>query len=243
MRLKIGLAFLAVASMFFNQAALPDSIHATVQLTPNLVATPAKDLNIVMSGATKLLRFSTLSWNSGSGALELRPGDTVSGLGQRVMQRLYNDDGTWTDVEINAWMDWHEAHNHFHLNDYASYYLLPADGSGPALRTGTKTSFCILDTTRMDTRLPGASKKAVYSTCNPDVQGMSVGWGDTYGYQLAGQSLDITDLPDGAYILRIVIDPKNYLIESNDSDNTANIAIQITGTSVTVPGSRPGRGR
>ncbi|NIN68375.1 MAG: hypothetical protein GTO63_27445 [Anaerolineae bacterium] len=35
---------------------------------------------------------------------------------------------------------------------------------------------------------------------------MSVGWGDTYGYRLEGQSLDITGLADGTYVLRIVID-------------------------------------
>ena len=44
-----------------------------------------------------------------------------------------------------------------------------------------------MDTTKIDARLPGAPRKSVYSTCYANVQGMSVGWGDTYGSYLAGQ--------------------------------------------------------
>ena len=70
----------------------------------------------------------------------------------------------------------------------------PGAQPGSSLRTGSKTTFCILDSTRISTRLPGAPKKAVYTTCGNQVQGMSVGWGDKYIWTLAGQELDITGL-------------------------------------------------
>jgi hypothetical protein len=73
---------------------------------------------------------------------------------------------------------------------------------------------------------------------------MSVGWGDTYRYYLFGQSIDISALPDGVYDLEIRIDPKNKIVEKDDSDNASSVRIQLDGNSVTLLGDaqRPGRG-
>ena len=52
---------------------------------------------------------------------------------------------------------------------------------------------------------------------------MSVGWADTYGWQLADQwvTLEGTGLADGTYVLRSIADPLNVLYESeNRSDST-----------------------
>jgi hypothetical protein len=91
-----------------------------------------------------------------------------------------------------------------------------------------------MDTTKVDARLSGAPKRPVYEACNPYVQGMSIGWGDTYGAQLAGQAIDLTGNPDGLYELTVDIDPANRLRESNDSDNTACVLVQIGVAAKTV---------
>ena len=75
---------------------------------------------------------------------------------------------------------------------------------------------------------------AVYSACSNQVQGISIGWGDEYGYQLDGQDIDVTELPDGTYALRIIIDPYNLLIETNDTDNESTVRLQLAGGTVTV---------
>ena len=93
----------------------------------------------------------------------------------------------------------------------------------------------------MNTKLPGAPKQAVYNTCGASVQGMSVGWGDTYGYQLVGQEIDIIGLPNGDYRLRIELDPKNKLVETNETDNVSTIDIRLSNGTVNVIGG--GRGR
>ena len=96
--------------------------------------------------------------------------------------------------------------------------------------------------TRQKDRHPPArsTKKAVYTTCNADVQGMSVGYGDRYGYQLAGQSIDLSLLQDGLYELEITFDPNNKIVETSDSDNAACVLIQlgIASRSVQVVGAR-----
>ena len=129
---------------------------------------------------------------------------------------------------------YHAGHGHIHFNDYALYTLQPVGANGAAERIGYKTTFCIMDTTRVNTRLPGASKRAIYKTCNASVQGMSVGWGDKYGYTLEGQSIDITGLADGDYNLKIEVDPKSRIVESNEADNVSTVRLRIAGGTVTV---------
>jgi hypothetical protein len=217
--------------------------YAAADLLPNLVAYPASSLRIADSGGTKTLRFSTTSWNNGAGPVELRAGEIDSASGkQKVYQRIYDDAGGFRDVLAGDFI-WHPLHNHFHFEDYALYTLQPINAPGASERTGSKTTFCVMDTTKVDTKLPGAPKRAVYSTCGNVTQGMSVGWGDTYGYYLAGQELDITGLSDGDYRLTIEIDPKNKLVELEDfADNTSTVDIHISGGSVNIIGGKPGRG-
>ncbi len=63
---------------------------------------------------------------------------------------------------------------------------------------------------------------------------MSVGWGDKYGYQLVGQAIDITDLPNGEYNLKIEIDPRGHLVEIDRSDNISNVLLRLTNGTVTL---------
>ena len=210
-------------------------VVAAGQRQPNLTPFPAQDIRGVQnSNGTTYLRFSTLGWNNGAGPLEIRAGaiDSVNGK-QEVIQRIYNDDGTYSEVKAGSFT-YHATHGHIHFDDYALYTLQPVVANGAANRIGQKTTFCIMDTTKVNIRIPNASKRAIYKTCGNVMQGMSVGWGDKYGYQLAGQSIDITGLENGDYDLKIEIDPKFHIVESNDADNTSTVRIRITNGTVTV---------
>jgi hypothetical protein len=89
-------------------------------------------------------------------------------------------------------------------------------------------TFCIVDSTRVDTSLPGAPQDDRYTSCGSQIQGMSVGWGDTYHFHLEGQEIDFTGNPDGTYQLKIEIDPKKVIVESNENDNVSCVLLQIT---------------
>jgi hypothetical protein len=204
------------------------------QLLPNLVALPASELQITVADGVRELRFSTTSANLGEGPFEIIGGAT-SGGSQQIDQRIYNSDGTWTDQNA-GFSAYHPQHGHIHVDDYANYVLELESAPGHSVRTGTKQTFCVLDTDRINHKLPGAPKRAAYTTCGSEVQGMSVGWGDTYRAHLFGQSIDITGLEDGVYLLIIQIDPKDHFEELDESDNQSVITIQITGNSVTVLG-------
>jgi hypothetical protein len=195
--IRVIFILLLATVMSLVPAATSETEGSTAtQLLPNLIPLPARDLRITWEGGARLLKFTTTSWNAGNGPLELRPGDVDTGSNppkQQLIQRVYNNDNTITDMAIHTWMEWHAGHNHFHVNDYAVYTLQPVSAPGQSLVTGAKTTFCVMDTDRVNLKLPGASKQSTYSNCGLDRQGMSVGWGDSYGYWLEGQSLQSVD--------------------------------------------------
>jgi hypothetical protein len=200
---------------------------AAAEQLPNLTPFPASDIHIQTSGGRTFLRFTTSSWNNGAGRLELVAGkiDRTTKK-QRVYQRIYSSGSSYRDVMAGNFV-WHEAHAHFHFEGYATYILKPVSVSGPAEKIAQKTSFCVRDNRAVDTELPGAPKRRHYPTCGAKIQGISPGWSDIYEYKLEGQAIDITGLPSGEYNLRVVIDPGNRIIESNEKDNVSDVRVPI----------------
>lgn len=197
-------------------------------LPPNLKALAASNFALISDGAGGLqLRFGTTSWNAGTGPLQLEAGAVDTGSGkQLVNQRLFLTDGT-SALHAAGYFEYHPDHGHFHFDDYALYTLQPVNAPGGSERTGKKTTFCVMDTTKVNASLPGAPLAAFYSTCGRSIQGMSVGWGDTYGNHLAGQEIDFTNNGDGIYQLKIQVDPRNLLVESTKADNTSCVLLDI----------------
>lgn len=209
--------------------ALGVTASAQTELTPNLQALPAWNISL----SNGLLSFNTTSWNSGWGPLELIAGKANNrAKKQKVYQRIYYSDGTYYDRLAGDFV-WHKLHNHFHFEQYALYTLQPVDAPGASQRSSQKTTFCVIDTDQIDGSL-GGPENAVYVFCNSVKQGMSVGWGDTYGSYLAGQSIDVSGLPSGRYNLTVQVDPQNRLLELNDDDNSSCAVLDINMSTSTV---------
>lgn len=235
------LALCCLAGVFLLPAARSAQAQdvcsdAPEDLCPNLKAYPAFDLDVVDAGVGgQKLIFSALTWNSGGGPLELFAGEGIPGqTTQKIYQRIFKVYGTDPTEVMAGEFEWHPAHAHFHFEDYARYTLQPLEAAGGSFRTGSKTTFCVIDTNRIDHRLPGAPKKAVYKWCNDDIQGMSVGWGDQYSSYLVGQEIDITGLDEGIYTLKVEADPMDRIRETNDSDNTSCVLLYIDSAAMTV---------
>ena len=205
------------------------STQTVTEKLPNLVPYPASELHVVNDSVTgtALLRFSTVSYNNGIGPVELVGGAfNLTTNTQKVYQRVYLSDGTYYDRLAGDFI-YHPEHQHIHFEGYATYKLLPVNAPGASQRNGTKTSFCLEDTNHVLPNLPGSPVDPAYTVCNSQIQGISVGWADRYGYLLAGQSIDVTGLPDGDYQLIIEVDPNNHLLEQSDADNQSCILIRL----------------
>jgi len=224
-------------------AAVTTSCDGTSSCLPDLQALPAKDVQLDIKGKNKVLRFSTLSANVGPGPLELKGGAIDSGRSkQEVEQRIYKTSSpTGTPaaaVSVGSFV-YHPRHRHFHLENYATYDLVPVNPTGPSNSLhGTKTSFCIQDTLRADDSAamgqepPYGTDQGNYAFCGRDIQGMSRGWADRYGYQLAGQSINVSNQPTGTYDLIITINPTGNLLEVSTGNNVSTVRICLTATSV-----------
>jgi hypothetical protein len=248
--LKRSLLAPLLALAFFASMS-PPTAHAVGELTPDLIALDARQLRIETTGSVSLLRFTTTSWNAGAGPFELfaeaTPGIPTNGAKVQAYQRIYLQDGGFVDQKLEGvFFEWHAdgGHDHFHLSRYAYYELVSTTDPSVSPRTGEKTSFCIIDTDRVNHRLPGAPKRPHYTQCGTSIQGMSVGWGDSYGYWLEGQSIDVSGLPDGQYTLAITIDPESRFSELDASNNQSQLLISISGGTVSIVdeggGSAPG---
>jgi hypothetical protein len=225
----VGVSGLLLTSLFASTASLAACPQGETELLPNLRALPAT--SIAMKDADNM-KFSATSWNAGHGKFLLVAGPANTGAGtQQILQRIFCTDGSFYDSPAGS-AAYHDAHNHVHFNDYANYILEEDTASPQNPRQGTKTSFCIMDTTAVNKQMAGASQSAVFDWCptqDPDfnTQGMSVGWGDTYGSHLSGQDLNIAGLPAGMYRLRQVFDPKNRIKELADDDNESCVKVKI----------------
>jgi hypothetical protein len=212
-------------------------------LLPNLVPLPVSDLRVVVDSGNghTLLLFGATNWNNGLGPLELRAGSGSKSKGQDVYQRIYYEDGTSQDFKAGTFV-YHPSHNHFHFSDFARYELRAVGGAPGSEQASSKTSFCVIDTTHVDPDLSGSPQTAFYTACSPTVQGISVGWGDTYSSSIPGQSFDITGLPEADYDLTIITDPNNRLQEINETDNVSCVRLHInpSAPSVGEPGACSG---
>jgi len=174
-----------------------------------------------------LLLLTTAIENIGQGALEVRGGAPHEGGGQDVYQRIYNSDGTYSD-RLAGIFTYHPAHHHTHFDDFSAYRIremTPDGGVGKVLASASKVSFCLTDSDSVDPAPPDASKLGKYFACSTKVQGISVGWADVYSASLEGQSIDVTNLKSGKYWLEVEVDPDNHIVESDESNNIARIAI------------------
>ncbi len=229
-----------VAAVNVAQAGDPSTIHY-----PDLRTLTPSDLSIEINGGTgqKLLRLANTPWNAGDGSLELRPEHDPETDTTRAYQRLYSHDTSGNsylvDEVLIGTFEFHPLHNHWHFEDFALYELrsVAADGSvdDTALAVNDKVSFCLRDTDLVDPTLEHASPDAIYTDCaQAGIQAISVGWGDTYPSDLAGQSIDITGLPNGVYWLLSTADPSNRLVETDHANNTAIVKILLNDAVVEV---------
>jgi hypothetical protein len=177
--------------------------------------------------------------------MELVPHNNEANGTTDAYQILYSHDadGEWYEVsstQVGTFI-LHPQHDHWHFEDFARYELRNATSNGSigdtVLAVNSKVSFCLMDSGPVNSGLEHAGTQT-YLECNQmDPQGISVGWADVYSWNLFGQSLDITGLPNGDYWVVSTADPDNLINEGGgreESNNTAAVKIRIKGSKVSV---------
>lgn len=123
--------------------------------------------------------------------------------------------------------EWHSCHQHYHSMDEFSHYDLLEVSTGRKVAEGHKASFCLEDTTCDFGHLKRYA-------CTAHTQGLSPGCYDTYNADIDCQWIDITDIQPGNYILKLQVNPKFLVLESDFTNNVIRCNIHYTGRFVTT---------
>ena len=232
MCLKAALVALLVAGCGGSAGAAPE-------LLPDLVQSPPRALEVYRAGDTWRLAFLSAVENNGRGPMLLvgsRPdqGDPAMSVEQLVRR----SDGTTSTYPVDGEIRFvqSETHRHWHFLDFERYEILTADGD--TVGRDEKTGFCLGDryNASRSVRLPGEPEQPVWTQeCGrgqPERlvvrEGISPGYGDDYVPRLEGQSIEITGLPAGRYLLRHRVNVDRALRESDYGDNSAEVPFELT---------------
>jgi hypothetical protein len=209
---------------------------------PDLRTLTPTDLKLVIAndGATRRLRLSNSIWNAGDGPLTLRP--VNDGGVTTAYQRIFSHDADGRRYMVRqqaaGTFHLHPTHDHWHFEDFATYAIhdvAPDGGVGPnVLAASTKVSFCLINIFLQDDALEHVGWGPRGNCDATGIQGLKVGWGDTYHRSLPGQLINVSNVPVGVYWLVSTADPEDLLEETDDTNNAAAVKIRIRRQSVVL---------
>jgi len=232
MRVKAALVVLVVAGC-------GGSAGDASEFLPDLVQYPPRALEVYRTGDTWRLAFLSAVENDGRGPMLLvgsRPDQADPAMS--VEQLVRRPDGTMSKYPVDGEIRFvqSETHRHWHFLDFERYDIVTPEGE--TVGRDEKTGFCLGD--RYDAarsvELPGEPEQPVWTQeCGrgqPERlivrEGISPGYGDDYVPRLEGQSIDITRLPAGRYVLRHRVNVDRALRESDYGDNSAEVPFELT---------------
>lgn len=216
-------------------APAPDTV-------PDLSPLPAFSIATTVAGGRDELRFGANTWNAGPGPLVVE-GYRVPGTETMdAVQVFYRDGQPVGSAPIGEMVFHHgEGHDHWHFTDFTAYDL--TDSRDHVVATSGKQAWCMAPTAVVDLTVAGATYRpgstGLAGACGGlDAQWLRqwlpVGWGDTYVQEVAGQAIDITEVPNGRYWIRVTVNPAGKLVERDTSNNVSRRLVILGGS----PGHR-----
>lgn len=246
---------LAAAVLAFAVLALSPVAPALASpdLLPDLVARAPTNPQPVVTALGDgqdhfLVRFDGALHNIGAGPLEIRGSNPVNGVMTLTSQRIYRQDSTFRDDSSRhpqIQFENADGHNHWHVKNAARFSLWNETGTAE-VAPAAKVGFCLEDVDRIDSFARSSAYssaatgycKAGQANASQVTEGISSGWQDFYAAKLPFQWVDISDVAPGRYHLAAKVDPDNFVLESNETNNGPTLASEI----VTVPGWLPSSG-
>jgi hypothetical protein len=209
----------------------------------DLVALPTWSMRVRHSGERDYLGFAVTPWNAGPAPLVVegfrQPDEDV----MDAYQYFYDAQGEVIGRAPVGTMEYdtRRGHHHWHMLQFAEFLMV--DTSNSEVVRSKKQSFCLAPTDAIDLTVPGANLREYgdgsFTQCGGEQalwvrEVLQTGWGDTYYQSVGGQSFDITNLPNGHYKVRVVVNPTGELYETTTDNNIAERLIYLKGR----PGKR-----
>jgi hypothetical protein len=204
---------------------------------------PTGAISVVGTGSSIQFQYTHDTFNGGPGPLVIQPSYNPASGTYQGTQYIYSlsSTGTWTLVQkirIAGAFEFDAAHGHFHypFTTYGLYKVGANGGPGTPVATSGKISFCIADSFIYNSSLPNAGALGNLGSCSDptSLRGLDIGAVDEYDQTDEGQSISIAGVPNGTYWLRAIVDPDNYLAESDKTNNETDVEVSINGNTVQV---------
>lgn len=213
------------------------------ELPPDIDPVAPRELQVEQDESGRfLLSFDAAFDNVGVGPLRIEGHREDTSEWMVADQLISRSDGSgWLNEDVGELrFAESEDHRHWHFFQFMRYELVqPSDEK--AVAPDEKTGFCLGDRYNTDPSdsLPGEPPMPGEFDVPPSndwcaedalertdlTMGLSVGYGDDYKAFLDGQSIDITDVPEGRYYLVHRVNAN--LLESDYSNNAASVLIEL----------------
>lgn len=214
-----------------DSCSVGERVHTAAQLQPQ---------------PERCLRFTAGPQNIGEGLLDLvyTPGSPTDPA--QMTQLIHRTEGDPRRVPAGQ-AEFHQSHAHYHVGavGVTEIFRVVAAQRGEVeyLEASDKQGFCLGHF--MIPEWFEFTQDPVFgeSTCMaPGVdtptqrshQYLTAGWGDIYNWGTDFNFIDHHANGDGEYVVRYETDPDNYILESDERDNTAYAYISIHGDDVQV---------
>lgn len=202
-----------------------------VQLLPDLIfsvqeAIDRNEIDTEMIPGRTLFRFESSIPNLGPGPFILESNRQPGTNGRELVDQVIQRDNLTTTRRDAGEFQYNTSNFHMECFDWVAYRVrevLPGDGVGEILRSGQKASVRITSTRTH----PGTTAGTRILANTSGRHGIGVGWTDIYGITLEPQWIDITGLKQGEYWIEQEVDPRNYILESDETNNVVRFKITL----------------
>lgn len=233
----------AAAAATKRAAAVPETTTPDPETVPDPAALPAWSLRVRNARGRAHLAFAASPWNAGPAPLVVEGFRRAGEDRMDAYQYFYDADGNAVGRAPVGEMDYDDrrGHQHWHFLQFARFSLVDVE-SNEVVRSN-KQAFCLVPTDAIDLTVP----RAAWTEWGGDVSTMCggpsalwirevlpAGWADTYYQSAAGQSLNITNVPNGWYRVRVELNPDGRLYERTSANNVEDRLVFLYGK----PGAR-----
>jgi hypothetical protein len=225
-----------------HPASVPILHNPPTRVLPDLSPLPSWGINVIhqrgRTSQSQAIAFGATVWIGGHARLDVEGFRSNGSPVMRAWQYFYKNGHVVGRTRAGTMgFDGLPGHHHWHFEQFAQYRLLGANKT--TVLKSRKVGFCIAPTDSINLVLPHAMWQPGFTgfggACgSPQAlwvrEELPLGWGDTYFQYVAGQSFNITNLPNGVYYIEIIANPRHVLHESNYKNNISLRKIVLGGT-------------
>jgi len=225
-------------------SSVPTLASPPLSTRPDLVPLPSYGISVqnhrarTTHPASSFMSFGATVWIGGNSPLDVEGFRSPGAPTMQAWQFFFSRGKVVGKTPAGTMgFDTRKGHNHWHFQQFAQYRLLNAHKK--LVVRSRKVGFCIAPTDAINMLLPHATWQPNFigftGACGSPTalwvrETLPLGWGDTYFQFLAGQSFNISHLPNGTYYIEVIANPLHRLFETNYGNDISLRKVILGGT-------------